>query len=230
MDRSASAEDLVARLAHDASAGLRIANGYAGIMAEVLATKLDARDRGLLDGVFTGLRRSQAVLDGAAAWAAVRRYEPHPEDVDLDTALIRALATARARAGEPEVQLEADGLGTLRADPDQLVELLGQLLTNALQAHPEDRAIEPVRVEVTRTDTEDAVVLCVRDWGPGIAAEDLPHALEPFVRLDGGAASRPGAGLGLTIVEEVCFRHGGRLQLEAADPGLRATVVLPRGA
>jgi two-component system, OmpR family, osmolarity sensor histidine kinase EnvZ len=71
-----------------------------------------------------------------------------------------------------------------------------------------------------------AVVLSVRDHGPGIAAAARAEMLQPFTR---GVASRttPGTGLGLAMVRRTALRHGGRLVLADAGPGLLAELRLP---
>jgi signal transduction histidine kinase len=66
----------------------------------------------------------------------------------------------------------------------------------------------------------------VADRGPGIPPELIDRALARFGRLD-EARGRPGAGLGLTLVQAVAHLHGGRLELASVEPGLRAMLRLP---
>jgi signal transduction histidine kinase len=74
---------------------------------------------------------------------------------------------------------------------------------------------------------EDGMLrLGVADRGPGISPEDEAEARRRFGRLD-SSRSAPGAGLGLALVEAVAHLHGGTLQLENNQPGLRATLYLP---
>jgi signal transduction histidine kinase len=67
----------------------------------------------------------------------------------------------------------------------------------------------------------------VRDHGPGVAASAFDLVTQPFYR---GEASRhkPGTGLGLAIVQRTAHRHGGRLVLKQAQPGLLVELQLPR--
>jgi two-component system osmolarity sensor histidine kinase EnvZ len=69
-------------------------------------------------------------------------------------------------------------------------------------------------------------VLTVRDHGPGIPADQRETLLKPFSR---GALDRglPGSGLGLPVVERAVRRHGGEVELENANPGLRVALHLP---
>ena len=66
------------------------------------------------------------------------------------------------------------------------------------------------------------------DHGPGIPEADRGRVVERFVRLE-QSRSEPGSGLGLSLVAAVAQLHGGELQLEDNAPGLRATLLLPRG-
>jgi len=72
----------------------------------------------------------------------------------------------------------------------------------------------------------DAIEISVADRGPGVAPEDRERALQRFVRLE-KSRSRPGSGLGLSLVAAVARLHGGSIRLEDNAPGLRAVLRLP---
>ena len=87
--------------------------------------------------------------------------------------------------------------------------LLKNLLENAIQHAPQGTE---VRVDV------GATVVTVRDWGPGASPEQLPKM---FLRFWRGAHRRDhGAGLGLTICQEIALAHGWMLSAHSANPGL----------
>ena len=73
----------------------------------------------------------------------------------------------------------------------------------------------------------DEIVIRVEDRGPGIAMADRAEALRRFGRLD-TARTKPGAGLGMALIEAVAKLHGGRIVLSDNAPGLVAGIVLPR--
>jgi hypothetical protein len=81
-------------------------------------------------------------------------------------------------------------------------------------------------IEIEGKREEGNVVILVADRGAGIAAEDRARVLDRFVRLD-SSRSKPGNGLGLSLVAGVMKLHGGALLLEDNIPGLRAKLVLP---
>jgi two-component system phosphate regulon sensor histidine kinase PhoR len=74
------------------------------------------------------------------------------------------------------------------------------------------------------------VAFSIRDTGPGISDEDLPHLFERFYRGRAGHEShRPGTGLGLAIVKQVVEKHGGRIEVASggSEAGALFTVWLP---
>ncbi len=99
------------------------------------------------------------------------------------------------------------------ADRSALFTLLKNMLENAIQHAP--RGTE-VRVEI------NATTVSVRDWGPGVNQEQLSQMFTRFWR---GAHRRDqGAGLGLTICQEIARAHGWTLSAHRAEPGLRLTI------
>ncbi|WP_146065396.1 cell wall metabolism sensor histidine kinase WalK, partial [Streptomyces sp. B226SN101] len=118
---------------------------------------------------------------------------------------------------------------TVRADPDRIRQVLVNLLANARTHTPPGTTVTvSVRPPVRGGEP---VTLAVRDDGPGIPAELLPHVFERFARgdasrtrgADGGGATGS-TGLGLAIVQAVVSAHGGRVRVESA-PGRTVFVI-----
>lgn len=144
-------------------------------------------------------------------------------------------ARSVAELYEPIAEEEGVAL-TVRADDGLRVrgnrELIGQaianLVDNALKygaSQKGDAAAKP-DVVITARRAGESVVLTIADQGPGIAPEDRARALERFVRLE-GSRSRPGSGLGLSLAAAVARMHGGTVELEDNQPGLRVSLTLP---
>jgi signal transduction histidine kinase len=113
------------------------------------------------------------------------------------------------------------------ADADLISQAIANLIENALRHTPGGASI---RVDLAQREKD--VVLSVADDGPGIPADQHEAVLQRFHRLENSRTS-PGSGLGLPIVAAVAKRHGGRLVLADAHPGLKAMLVFPtpgRGA
>ncbi|MDD3937058.1 HAMP domain-containing sensor histidine kinase [Rhodoferax sp.] len=110
-----------------------------------------------------------------------------------------------------EFAFEASGSTVVQGDPDDLRLLLDNLLGNALKFSPPNTS-----VELSIHQQGDAVILLLRDHGPGIAPALRERVLMPFVRSN---PTIEGSGLGLTIVFEVIQSHGATLQLEDPPEG-----------
>jgi len=109
-------------------------------------------------------------------------------------------------------------------------ELIGQALANLVDNAIKYGGAAPggkgaICISTKRKDGR--VLLSVADQGFGISPDDRGRAVQRFVRLE-ASRSKPGAGLGLSLVSAVAHLHGGDLQLEDNAPGLRATLVLPQ--
>jgi two-component system sensor histidine kinase MprB len=151
----------------------------------------------------------------------VARGEQHgvePEDVRLD--LVAAAALDRTRRTRPGVTFTTEMDETLvRGVPATIERAVGNLLDNAAKWSPPGGDVE--------LEVKNGTVV-VRDHGPGISDEDLPHVFERFYRAR-SARGMPGSGLGLAIVRQVAEAHGGAVELARANGGgTVATLTFPR--
>ncbi|MBB2961524.1 HAMP domain-containing sensor histidine kinase [Methylobacterium sp. R2-1] len=126
---------------------------------------------------------------------------------------------------------------TVRTEPNLILdgnrELVGQamanLIDNAIKYGVRSPEASPQPVAVSAVRADGVIRLTVADRGPGIPEEERGRVLDRFVRLD-AARSRPGFGLGLSLVSAVARLHGGSLDLADNGPGLAVTLSLPAGA
>ncbi len=151
--------------------------------------------------------------------------------IDLNQ-LLDHLVTDRAALAEQHgltfTYEPTPNLPPVLTDASQLIQVASNLLTNALNYTPAGGAVS-VGAEVRRQGGQKMVAFTVRDTGPGIAAQDMPHLFERFYRgAAGRQTSAPGTGLGLAISQEIMERLGGRITVESeADHGAAFTVWLP---
>jgi two-component system, OmpR family, sensor histidine kinase MprB len=191
---------------------------------EVLAKVRDLPevDREALLGDVTGQLEELTTLVGdLVELAREDETDTQPEDVRLDTVVYRALERARRRA--PTLRFDAYiEEGMVRGQPVLLERAVLNLLDNAAKWSPPGG-----HVEVGLHRNGAGWQLDVRDHGPGIAPDDLPHVFNRFYRAP-AARALPGSGLGLAIVRQVVESHGGMAQA-SCPPGGGAliTVRLP---
>jgi len=146
----------------------------------------------------------------------------HRQRVELSELVRGACEAIRPAAADEgvEVKVETEPELWVDADPIRIRQVLGNLLANALRHSPKGGTIH---VRAQRRGSEAWV--SVRDEGPGIAEEDLPHIFERFYRAD-RARSGEGTGLGLAIARELVRLHGGRIWAEN-ERGAVFTFTLP---
>jgi two-component system OmpR family sensor kinase len=147
--------------------------------------------------------------------------------VDVAELARNAVSDARATAPDREIALEADAGATVLADPDQLRQVLANLLRNAVVHTPVGT---PIEVSVVRGGGD--VRLRVRDHGPGLPGDDPAALFDRFWRAEGGRErGKAGAGLGLAIVAGIVAAHQGAVVAEDAEGGGACfTVQLPAAA
>ncbi len=122
---------------------------------------------------------------------------------DLLDDMAREMKAITEDAHQTIVVRIAEGVSTVRADPDRLRHVFINLLANASKYSPDGSTIT-----LYAQPAVDAMVrFGVRDQGPGIAEESQPYVFEKFYRVPG--QTRKGAGLGLTIAREIVLEHGG---------------------
>ena len=165
-----------------------------------------------------------ALLDAGRIEAGTLSVSPEPSGVaDL---VDRARNTFLSGGGRHAVVVDLPGdLPGAMADRRRVVQVLGNLLSNAARHSPESA---PIRVSAAREGVHVAV--SVSDEGRGIAPELLPRLFRKYAGPDGdGARTIAGTGLGLVICKGLVEAHGGRIRAESDGPGRgsRFTFTLP---
>lgn len=146
-------------------------------------------------------------------------------DVEIPAVVGRVVTQASATFDAKGVVLGVDLPPTLprvRADEDRLVQVLANLLSNALRHTPPGGT-----VTIRANGHEDQVELAVLDTGAGIAPEHLPHVFERFYRAEAARTrSGGGSGIGLTIARALVEAQRGTIRAESPGAGRGATFII----
>jgi signal transduction histidine kinase len=175
------------------------------------------RDLAQMAELISDLLESERLANGHAGGHSVLQREP--------TSLNQLVAEVVARdfPGQPTQTLLTE-LPELPLDRTRMRLLLRNLIDNALRHNAEGG---PPIVVSTEHD-ERGVRLRVRDFGPGVTEQQLPHLAEAFYRVDAARQrATGGVGLGLHLCRLVARAHGGELQIANAAPGLVVELLLP---
>jgi signal transduction histidine kinase len=215
-ERIAARREIARRVAHE------IKNPLAPIRAAIeTLRRLRARGDAAFDEYFDEATRT--VLDEVLRISNIvseftrfaRLPPPRPSATDL-AEVARGVVALHAGQGTPIVLVGA-ARAELVADRDQLVQVLTNLVQNALDAV---KGVSEPRVVVELAVAGERVRLAVRDNGPGVSPEVARRLFEPYV-----TTKAEGTGLGLAIVERIVVEHGGDIALERAPEGGAAFVV-----
>jgi signal transduction histidine kinase len=201
---------------------------------------LQANLEGMLDGIVEASPERLAALHGQVrllgrlvddlrdlSLAQAGRLMLNRTDSDLRGLVDAAVSVVLPRAQEKGVAVQARlaaGLPLLHVDRDRIMQVIHNLLDNAIRHTPAGGA---VTVDLSVRGAE--VRLAVRDAGPGIPPDEIERVFERFYRLDASRSrATGGTGLGLAVVKSLVEAHGGRVEVASAlGEGSTFVVVLP---
>jgi two-component system, OmpR family, sensor kinase len=228
-EQARTSEERMRRFITDASHELRTPlttiRGFAELYRQGAARDMEM----VMSRVESESRRMGLLVDDLLLLARLDAQRPIEQNrVDLLALATDAVHDAQAIAPKRNITMEVfDGPGTpeVLGDEPRLRQVLGNLVTNALQHTPESADIT-VRVG---TEGDDAIVEVV-DEGPGMSQEDALRIFERFYRTDSSRARiSGGTGLGLSIVDSLVLAHDGTVTVTTAPgQGCRFYVSLPR--
>ena len=217
--------DFVANVTHEIKTPLTAINGFVETL-EGGAIRDPALANRFLQTIRENVLRLNRLVDDLLTLSSIELGESalHSESVALGEILDKAQALIQAKAEVKGVVLKTDlppDLPAILADRDRAVQVLLNILDNAVKFSPEGG-----KIDVKAAEENEFVAVRVTDQGPGIPAGEIPRLGERFYRVD-KTRSRElgGTGLGLSIVKHLMQAHGGAMEIESA-PGRGATVIL----
>ena len=214
--------EFIANAAHELRTPLTNLQGYLEALRDGVIEPDRATFESLWDEADRLVRLSRSLDTLAAGDSGVVEAA---RDLDLASTVRMAVELARPSAVAAGLELALDAPDRLpaRGDPDQLAQVIGNLLQNAIRYTPAGGRID-VRAERRPGD----VLVSVANTGDGIPPDDLPHVFERFYRVEKSRdRARGGAGIGLAIVRQLVEAAGGAVGAESRDGLTRFWFSLP---
>jgi len=220
--------DFVANASHELRTPLATLTGFIETLQGPAAEDEPARQR------FLGIMAQEAdrmrrLIDDLMSLSRIEldKFVRPTQSLDLKGIVAEVGRTLAMRLEADQRRLlieEAPDLPRVIADRDQVLQVLHNLISNALKY---GRTGTPIRAAVAQVD--NAMRLTVADEGEGIAPEHLPRLTERFYRVDSQRSrTLGGTGLGLAIVKHIVERHRGRLEIDSTlGEGTRVSFTLP---
>jgi signal transduction histidine kinase len=228
-------DDILAMVAHDLNGPLAAMRTHAEATRRRIRPNIDdpnfvqnfARFIDLVDRSVDRMAKivndllDAARIDAGTLRLDIGRYDL-AEAVEQTTELLRPLADKRGVT----LSFPRPDRGCVAVcDRDRVLQVLSNLVGNALKFAPSSSTVQ---IDLTASSSEH--VLCVRDAGPGIPADQLPFIFEKYWQGT-SPAGRQGVGLGLAIARAIVLAHGGRIWVESQrGEGSRFFVAFPSAA
>ena len=226
--------DFVANASHELRTPLANISGFIETLLGPASDDAPARQR-FLDIMAREAARMSRLIDDLLSLSRIEldKYVRPQMALDLPPLLADVGKTLARRLEEDDRKLILEfpqGLPQVIADRDQILQVLHNLVSNALKY---GRTGSPIAVSAALMDyagrDEAMVRVCVSDEGEGISPEHLPRLTERFYRVDSSRSkSLGGTGLGLAIVKHIVERHRGRLEISSLlGEGTMVSFLLP---
>jgi len=198
---------------HDLRAPLRRIDGFSSLLEEDFAGQLPAEGKEHLGRIRAGCRQMAQVIDSLLKLSRVMRQELDCREVDLSA--LAGEIMAGLRDTEPLRKVEFRAEPGLKAEGDKV--LLGEVMENLLNnAWKFTGRTAAAVIEFGSLPRDGETVYFVRDNGKGFDMKYAGKLFQPFQRLH-SPADFQGTGIGLTTVQRIIERHGGRIWAESAE-------------
>ena len=205
-------------VSHDLRAPLRAVDGYARMLEEDYAGRLDPEGKRLLGVVRASSQQMGRLIDDLLAFSRLGREQLRTRPLQLNELVGQIVDEARRENGDRKIEFIVGDLGAADADPALMKQALANLIGNAIKF---TRGKDPAVVEIGTgggANASDAGTYYVKDNGAGFDMKYYDKLFGVFQRLH-SHAEYPGTGVGLAIVQRIIHRHGGRIWADSA-PGL----------
>jgi signal transduction histidine kinase len=205
-------------VSHDLHAPLRAIQSFCDLFVADYGAAVPAEGQALLAHVRSGAERMGHLIEDLLSFARSGRAPINLRRVAMNELVGEVLAELGHESPERRVELNVQPLPDCLADPALLRQVLVNLLSNALKY---TAGRDPARIEVGGESKDGEVVYSVTDNGAGFDMKHADKLFGVFQRLHSQAEFK-GTGIGLSIVQRIVERHGGRVQGEGR-PGEGAT-------
>jgi two-component system phosphate regulon sensor histidine kinase PhoR len=225
--------DFVANASHELRTPLASLSGFIDTLQGPAREDVQARGR-FLAIMKTQASRMARLIDDLLSLSRIELIEHmHPEaPVDLRPVVrqvVDGLQTLATDRGVEIAVVPSDAPSIVPGDRDELTRVFENLIENALKYGAVGKRVDIGFSSAHASNGAPEVLIAIRDYGPGIAAEHLPRLTERFYRVDvTQSRAEGGTGLGLSLVKHILNRHRGKLTVESeAGNGATFTVRLP---
>ncbi len=203
---------------HDLQEPLRMVTSYVQLLAKRYKDRLDSDAREFISYAEDGTLTMRLLLKGLLAYSRIGTHGRPFELTDCKAVLEQVLINLQVSIEETKAVITHDPLPEVMADNVQLLQVLHNLISNAVRFHGK----EPPRVHVSARNDGDNWVFSVKDNGIGIEDKFKEKIFQIFQRLGSGHGSSEFI-IGLALCRRIVERHNGRIWIDS-EPGKGSTI------
>jgi signal transduction histidine kinase len=207
---NAELQQFVYVASHDLQEPLRMVTSYLSLMERTFKHQLDPKAKEYIDYAMEGGNRMRDLINDVLAYSRVDTHGKKFAPVDMCTVVATVLTTLRAPIEENKAEVIVDPLPTVVADESQMIQVMQNLIGNALKFHGSDRPI----IRISLLPGEKEWTFSVKDNGIGLDMVDAEKIFLMFQRLN-NRDKYPGTGIGLAVAKKIVERHRGRIWVES---------------
>ena len=220
--------EFISSVSHELRTPLTAINGWAETIMNGEVRDANDVKKGM-NIIVSEARRLTNMVEELLEFSRIQdgRFTLTVEPLDIKAELEDAVYTYREFFRREGIELNhfdcEEEFPPIAGDPERLRQVFCNLLDNAAKHGGSGK-----RIDTAIAPDGDQVVITVRDYGPGIPEEELPHVKYKFYK---GSSKARGSGIGLAVCDEIVTRHGGTLEIGNAEGGgCLVTVRLPMTA
>lgn len=203
-------EQFVAVASHDLKSPLRTVSLLLENLLERTRDKLPQESLSVLAAIAGDLERMYDLVESLLEYSRIGRGDRPPGQVDLNTIMLLVTDSLQSAIEETGARIEYGDLPTVTSHRISLLQLLQNLVGNAIKFHEGNTPV----VKVTATVEDCQLVVAVQDNGIGIPPENHEDIFAPFRRLH-GPNEYEGSGIGLAACQRILDSHGGTIQVDS---------------
>ncbi|HEY3419068.1 MAG TPA: ATP-binding protein [Methanomassiliicoccales archaeon] len=197
---------------HDLQEPLRMVVSYLSLLQRKFSDQLDPKAMEYIHNAVSGGERMRALIDDLLQYSRVDSGGKHATMVDMNEVVEKVLFVLKASLEDNEARILADPLPSLLADETQMVQVMQNLIGNAIKF----RGPESPRIQISATPGQGEWVFSVKDNGIGLSMEYADKIFQVFQTLH-TRDRYPGTGVGLAIVKKIIEKRGGRVWVESEE-------------
>ena len=202
-------------VSHDLKQPLRIIENYACMLEEECGDVLSADASAFLSRMESASRRASELVEATLTYARLGREALDIRPVDLSRLVTEVITDFDDTISAFDISIDVGELPTTHCDPDMVFHIFSNIIGNAIKYRKED---VPLKLDIRCEVRAMTPTFLIRDNGIGIDPNFTQRVFEPFQRLH-AQEKIPGTGIGLAITRKIVERHGGEIELAAAENG-----------